>query len=149
VKHALARGAAQVAQLLADRQSLRRFVWWAACNWILDAGSLWVFLAAFGWRADPIGVAVGYGLANTVAALPISPGGLGVIEGVLIPSLVAFGGPSAEVVLGVVSWRLFEFWAPIPAAGLCYLSLRTETWREGHRLAHGWTEVKDIFASRS
>lgn len=149
VVHALDEGAAQLAQLLADRRGLRRFVWWAAWNWILDAASLWVFLAGFGWRADPTGLAVGYGLANTVAAVPISPGGLGVIEGILIPSLVGFGGPSAEVVLGVVSWRLFEFWAPIPAAGVCYLSLRTESWREGHRFARAWDEVKSLFVTRS
>jgi magnesium-transporting ATPase (P-type) len=33
-------------------------------------------------------------------------------------SLVGFGTPSATAVLAVVSWRLFEFWAPIPAGGL-------------------------------
>ena len=35
-----------------------------------------------------------------------------------------FGAPSAIAVLAVVSWRLFEFWAPIPFGGLGYLSLR-------------------------
>lgn len=149
VERALDQGAAQVAQLLADRSGLRRLVSWASWNWVLDAASLWVFLAAYGWWADPIGLAVGYGLANTVAALPISPGGLGVIEGILIPSLVALGGPSAEVVLGVVTWRLFEFWAPIPAAALCYASLRTQSWQEEHRLARRWAEVKALFTDRS
>jgi uncharacterized protein (TIRG00374 family) len=133
VERAMREGSAQVAQVLADRQGLRRLCTWAAANWIFDAAALWVFLAAYGWRADPIGLAVGYGLANVAAALPISPGGLGVIEGVMISSLVVFGGPSSVVVLGVISWRLFEFWAPIPAGGLCYLSLRTEAWRRDLR----------------
>jgi uncharacterized protein (TIRG00374 family) len=147
VERVLHEGAIQVAQLLADRRGLRSFALWATWNWVFDAASLWVFLAAYGWRADPIGLAVGYGLANVAAALPISPGGLGVIEGVLIPSLVGFGGPSAAVVLGVVSWRLFEFWAPIPAAGVCYLSLRTHDWRESRAFARGWNEMKDLFAN--
>jgi len=149
VERALDMGAAQVAQLLADRRGLRRFVWWAAWNWILDVASLWVFLAAYGWRAEPVGLIIGYGIANAVAAIPISPGGLGVIEGILIPSLVAFGGPSAEVVLGVVTWRLIEFWAPIPAAALCYASLRAESWRDEHRVSSRWAEVKALFTDRS
>lgn len=73
---------------------------------------------------NPLGLFVAYGLANLLATLPISPGGLGIIEGVLIPSLVGFGTPQAVAVLGVVSWRLFEFWAPIPVAGVAYASLR-------------------------
>jgi uncharacterized membrane protein YbhN (UPF0104 family) len=68
------------------------------------------------------------------AIIPISPGGLGVIEAVLIPSLVGFGTPRAVAVLAVVSWRLFNFWAPIPAAGVSYLSLRTQRWRIRHRI---------------
>jgi hypothetical protein len=121
----------QLRRLLADKAGLRASASWAAGSWLLDAASLWVFLAAYGHRVTPVGLLVGYGLANLLAIVPISPGGLGVIEGVLIPSLVGFGTPRAIAVLGVVSWRLFNFWAPIPAAGVCYLSLRTENWRGG------------------
>lgn len=145
VLHGLDVGAAQVTQLLADRRGLRRFALWASWNWVFDAASLWVFLAAYGWRAEPLGLVVGYGLANLVAGLPISPGGLGVIEAVLIPSLVGLGGPSAIVVLGVVSWRFVEFWAPIPGAGLCYLSLRTAEWRETHEPGTAWSDLRDLF----
>jgi uncharacterized protein (TIRG00374 family) len=121
----------QLRRLLADKAGLRASASWAAASWLFDAASLWVFLAAYGHRVDLVGLLVAYGLANLLAVVPISPGGLGVIEGVLIPSLVGFGTPRAIAVLGVVSWRLFNFWAPIPAAGACYLSLRTENWRGG------------------
>ena len=93
---------------------------------MLDAASLWVFLAAYGDRVNPDGLLVAYGIANVVAILPVSPGGLGIIEAVIIPALVGFGTPRAVAVLGVISWRLFNFWAPIPAAGACFLSLRTQ-----------------------
>ena len=65
-----------------------------------------------------------YGLANVLGAIPITPGGLGIIEGVLTPSLVGFGVPRAAAVLGVLSWRLVNFWLPIPVGGLSYLSFR-------------------------
>jgi uncharacterized membrane protein YbhN (UPF0104 family) len=50
--------------------------------------------------------------------------------GVLISTLLGFGVPGGIAVLGVVSWRLIQYWAPIPVAGLCYLSLRTPGWRQ-------------------
>jgi uncharacterized protein (TIRG00374 family) len=120
--------AAQLHQLLADRRGLRISATWSVANWGLDAVSLWVFLAAYGHRVNLDGLLLAYAIANLLAVLPLSPGGIGVIEGVLIPSLVGFGTPQAVAVLGVVSWRLFNFWAPIPVAGGCYLSLRVQTW---------------------
>ena len=101
-----------------------RAIGWAAANWLLDAASLWVFLAAFGHRTGIDGLLIAYGLANVLGALPVTPGGLGIIEGVLTPTLVGFGVPGGVAVLGVVSWRVVNFWLPIPAGGLAYLSLR-------------------------
>ena len=69
---------------------------WAAANWLLDAASLWVFLFAFGHAVSPIDLLVAYGLANILAVIPITPGGLGVVEGVLIPTLVGFGVPQGH-----------------------------------------------------
>jgi len=118
--------------LLRDRGVLRHAVIWASANWILDAASLWVFLFAFGdsKAVFPIDLLVAYGLANILAVIPITPSGLGVIEGVLIPSLVGFGVPKTTAILGVISWRLINFWLPIPIGGAAYLSLR---WRGGLR----------------
>jgi uncharacterized membrane protein YbhN (UPF0104 family) len=76
---------------------------------------------------------VAYGVATLLGSLPVSPGGLGIVEGTLVPSLVGFGVPGAAAVLAVVCWRLFEFWLPIPVAGLCYLSLRIQLWRRDGR----------------
>jgi uncharacterized membrane protein YbhN (UPF0104 family) len=128
VQRALDGSAAQLHQLLMDKRGLRVSAAWAAGSWGLDAASLWVFLAAYHYRVNPDGLLVAYALANLLAVLPISPGGIGIIEGVLIPSLVGLGTPRGIAVLGVVSWRLFNFWAPIPLGGLSYVSLRTQTW---------------------
>jgi hypothetical protein len=116
-----------------DKPLLLRAALWAAANWILDAASLWVFLAAYGHHTDPIGLLVAFGLANVLAAVPITPGGLGIVEGVLVPTLVGFGSPRSIAVLGVVTWRLANFWLPIPISALTYVSLRAGPLRH-HRL---------------
>ncbi len=46
------------------------------------------------------------------------------VEGTLIPLLLAFGTPGAAAVLGALTWRLLQFWLPIPVALACYASLR-------------------------
>jgi uncharacterized protein (TIRG00374 family) len=110
--------------LLRDRALLIHALEWAALNWVLDAASLWVFIFAFGHAVSPIDLLVAYGLANILAVIPITPGGLGVVEGVLIPTLVGFHTPKAIAILGVLSYRLVNFWLPIPVGGVAYLSLR-------------------------
>jgi uncharacterized protein (TIRG00374 family) len=112
--------------LAADRALVGRAIGWATANWLLDAASLWVFVGAFGhWvRFDDLIVA--YGLANVLAVLPITPSGLGVVEFVLTSTLVGFGTPRDIALLGVISYRVLNFWLPIPIGGLAYLSLRAE-----------------------
>ena len=124
VEPAVHRVAARLRTLGRDRDVLRRAVAWAAANWLADAAALWVSLAAFGYRIGPDGLIVAYGLANVIAAVPVTPGGLGVMEAVLTTALVGFGAPRGVAILGVISWRLVNFWLPIPAGGLAYLSLR-------------------------
>jgi uncharacterized protein (TIRG00374 family) len=118
--------------LLEERQVLVRAVGWAAANWLLDAASLWVFIVAFGKVMMPIDLLVAYGLANVLAVIPITPGGLGIVEGVLIPTIHGFGVAKPVAALGVLTYRLVNFWLPIPAGGASYLSLRFsgENWRQ-------------------
>ncbi len=110
--------------LLRDRALLVHALEWAALNWLLDAASLWLFVFAFGHTVSPVDLLVAYGLANILAVIPVTPGGLGVVEGVLIPTLVGFGTPAGIATLGVLSYRLVNFWLPIPLGGVAYLSLR-------------------------
>ncbi len=102
---------------------------WAALNWLADASCLWLFLAAFGTVVRPDRLFVAYGLAYVLAAVPITPAGLGVVEATLTASLVGFGVPRAEVALAVVAYRLINFWLPIPVGAAAYVGLRTGTLR--------------------
>ena len=63
---------------------------------------------------SPIDLLVAYGLANILAAIPITPSGLGIIEGVLIPTLVGFGVPHSQAILAVLSYRLDQLLDPDP-----------------------------------
>jgi len=110
--------------LAADRQLLFRVALWAAANWLLDAAALWVFLRAFGRGMDADALIIAFGLANVFAVIPITPGGLGIVEGIYIPTLVGFGLTRSEATLGVLSYRLAQFWFPILLGGLLYASLR-------------------------
>jgi len=119
---AVQRVADRLAVLYVQKDLLRRAIAWAAANWLLDAASLWVSIAAFGKFASPIDVLVAYGLANILAVIPVTPSGLGVVEGVLVPTLAGFGVKSP--LLPVLLYRLWNFWLPIPVGGAAYLSLR-------------------------
>lgn len=112
-----------VATLALDRRRFGAAIFWGAVNWLLDAAALWVLLAAFGYRADPGQLLLVYGLVGILAIVPITPGGLGVVEGVMVPLLVALGSTYDIAVLGVIAWRVLQFWMPMPLGALSALSL--------------------------
>ena len=114
--------------LAADRQLMVRVAGWAAANWLLDMASLWVFLRAFGPGVTPEAIVISFGLANVFAVIPITPGGLGIIEGILIPTLVGFGLNRSDATLGVLSYRFAQYWFPILLGGFMYATLRVGPW---------------------
>lgn len=129
----LRRVAARLRTLLDDRPLMWRSTGWATANWLLDAGALWVFVRAFGGHPGPAGIVVSFGLANVLAAIPLTPGGLGVVEATLTALLVGFGVPRGQAVIGVVTYRLANFWLPIPLGAAAYVSLSVGRLRDRHR----------------
>lgn len=103
-----------------------RFAWvatWSLGNWVFDWVCLWASMHAF---RNPPGIVLlmaAFCLAQVVASLPISPAGLGLVEGALVPVLTSFGTPTATAVLGVLTWRLFNYWLPLPTGMLAYFSI--------------------------
>jgi hypothetical protein len=117
--------AEQLRELL---RSPRRMAWasvWATANWAFDALCLWCCLRAFGHAAAYDELMVSFGLASVLSSLPITPGGLGIVEGALVPTLVALGSPGTVALLGVLAWRLLNFWLPLPLGAAAYLALPT------------------------
>lgn len=123
ISRLLATIAERITLLTSNRRTLWSSLEWASANWLLDAASLYVFLWAFGHLISPIDLFVAYGLANILAVIPITPGGLGVVETTLGLTLVGFGVPATAAGLAVLSYRFFNFWFPIPCGGIAYLSL--------------------------
>jgi hypothetical protein len=115
-------------ELAADPKLLSATIGWATANWLLDMASLWVFLRAFGGTLSLDGLIVSFGLANVFASLPLTPGGLGIVEAIYIPTLVGFGLSRSTATLGVISYRLAQYWLPIVLGGVAYLSLRVGPW---------------------
>jgi uncharacterized membrane protein YbhN (UPF0104 family) len=115
-----------VRRLGGDRRLLAAATGWAAANWLLDAAALWACIRALGPALGVDGTFVAYGVAAVVAALPVTPGGLGVVEASLVPALVAAGAPHAAAVLGVLAWRALTFLLPIPVGGVSYLVLQRQ-----------------------
>lgn len=110
--------------LAGNRRVLGESLLWASLNWLLDAGSLWCFVAAFGRLANPVELFAAYGIANVAGALPVTPAGLGVVDSITPLLLVSFGVTRNVATLGVLAWRLVNFWMPIPAGALAYASLK-------------------------
>lgn len=115
---------AEVLILLRDDSRTRQAAAFAMANWLLDAGCLWMCLFAFGEPVNAGLLLTAYGFACLLALLPLTPGGLGIVEATLIPLMIAFGVPGPVAVLGVLTWRVIQFWLPVPMSGMSYLSLR-------------------------
>jgi uncharacterized protein (TIRG00374 family) len=131
-------------QTLARQPALvRRAVLWDLGFWLCTATALWLFVSAFGHRVPVYGLIVAFGLAYVMAALPITPAGLGVVEVVLVSLLTFFGAPVGAATLGVVLYRLVNFWLPIPLGALAYLSLQVEEVREEIEVGRETREEED------
>jgi uncharacterized protein (TIRG00374 family) len=128
--------------LLKDQRLLRRVLLLAAANWLLDAAALWMFLRAFGGSLGIDGLIVAFCLANVLASVPLTPGGLGVVEGIYIPTIIGFGLTRSQASLGVLAYRSAQYWFPMVLGAIAYVSLRIGPWSMERRDAlRGLREV--------
>jgi uncharacterized membrane protein YbhN (UPF0104 family) len=72
-----------------------------------------------------------FALTRLLSAIPITPGGLGVVELSLAALLVAAGGDKAQVVAAVLVFRVLTFLLPIPIGILTYWLWRHAEGRRG------------------
>ncbi len=91
--------------------------------WAFDALCLILMFDALGVGADPFVLLVAYGVATTIAAIPLTPGGIGIFEVTMLATL-ALLGVGSEAAIPILGYRLFNFWLPIPLAVVFYPTLR-------------------------
>jgi uncharacterized protein (TIRG00374 family) len=90
-------------------------------------GVLLVSLRAIGVPSAEVSVAevfAAWALIRILTTIPITPGGIGVVELGLTGALVSFGGPRAAVVAAVLLYRVLTYVPPIAIGGLCLLVWR-------------------------
>ncbi len=93
---------------------IARAAGWGLANWIFDCGCLALSFLAVGVGVPWKGLLLAYGAGQLAANLPITPGGLGVVEGSLTIALVAFGGSETSTVAAVLLYRILSFWIVLP-----------------------------------
>jgi hypothetical protein len=87
---------------------------WSLGNWGFDCGCLAFAYVAVGAGVPWRGLLLAYGAGQLASNLPITPGGLGVVEGSLTVALVAFGGVQVSTVAAVILYRIISFWGFLP-----------------------------------
>ena len=103
--------------------------WWravfaAAANRMFDYAALVAALAAFDAHARPSEVLLAYVVAQALAIVPLTPGGLGFVESGLTTLLVLIGISAATAAIGTLLYRLVSFWLPIPVGALAWAGWR-------------------------
>jgi hypothetical protein len=86
----------------------------ALYNWVADLLTLifcvWTIHADVPWR----GIVIAYALTQISASIPITPGGLAVVEASLTALLTAYGMPATSAVTVVLLYRIISFWILVP-----------------------------------
>jgi uncharacterized protein (TIRG00374 family) len=97
------------------------------------AGHLTVFLVLFvcvravgisGAEVSFDEIFAAWALIRIVTTIPVTPGGLGVVELGLTGALVSFGGSHVDVVAAVLLYRALTYVPPIAVGGVCLLIWR-------------------------
>ncbi|HEY1480931.1 MAG TPA: lysylphosphatidylglycerol synthase transmembrane domain-containing protein [Gaiellales bacterium] len=106
---------------------------WAHLTVATLAGHLTVFLVllvavrAVGVSSADVSfveVFAAWSLIRIITTIPVTPGGLGVVELGLTGALVSFGGSRVDVVAGVLLYRVLTYVPPIAFGGICLLVWR-------------------------
>lgn len=109
-------------RLLHERDLLRRTLGgaWpqavatASGRWIFDFLCLYAALLAVGARPPLYVALLAYSAAQLLGQLPLTPGGLGLVEAGLTGTLALAGIAAAPAALATLAYRLASFWLPLP-----------------------------------
>jgi uncharacterized protein (TIRG00374 family) len=126
-----------------------RHVWvlafaFAAANWLWDCLALALCFLAVGSGVPWQALLLAYAAAQLAINIPITPGGLGVVEGSLTIALVAYGGQREATVATVVLYRLISFWGLLAVGWAAWALLAYQTRR--HERSQAAAEREEVVA---
>lgn len=118
---------AQLESVSLGRRALTTAFSWSMFNWIADVACLAFAAYAAGGHPSLAGLTVAYAAARAVGSIPLMPGGLLVVEAVLVPGLVSSGMTLAQAISAMLIYRLVS-WIFISAIGwvIFFFMFRTE-----------------------
>ncbi len=118
----------------------------ALINWVDDCACMVACILALGAPVPWRGVLVAYGFTQIAASLPVTPGGLGVVEASMAALLVAYGMRPDQAFATVVLYRVVSFWGLVPVGWGTwgYLELSRRRGRRGDR-PHPWVLGQHAF----
>ena len=119
-------------RLLDERDTIRGVLgreWWQAVLLTagrlgFDYGCLLAALRATGASPRPSLVLLAYSAGGIIALLPLTPGGLGIVEASLGGLLVLAGVQAGYAFLATLAYRIASYWLPLLAGPPAYLLFR-------------------------
>jgi uncharacterized protein (TIRG00374 family) len=89
-----------------------------------DYATLLFTIRATGARPQPALVLLAYSVARLLALIPVTPGGLGIVEAGLSGLLILAGVQGGDAVVATLGYRVISYWLPILAGPFAYLAFR-------------------------
>lgn len=100
---------------------------YSVANWLTDLLCLTCVARAFGLPVSLVSLASIYLGVQLLRQIPITPGGIGLIETGLLAGLTSAGAPAAAAAAVVLTYRILSCWLILPIGGLAWLGLRLRT----------------------
>lgn len=102
-----------------------------------DYGCLLATIRATGANSNPSLVLLAYAVAGLLALIPITPGGLGIVEAGLSGLLILAGVPAGDAVVATLAYRIISYWLPIFVGPFAYFAFRLRYGKPGHGSSEG------------
>ncbi len=126
-------------RLVYERNRIRRVLgrrWKAALllssgRLAFDFGTLLACVRATGVKPNPSLILLAYAVAGLLALIPITPGGLGIVEAGLSALLILAGVPGVDAVVATLAYRIISYWLPIAVGPFAYFAFRLRYGKPG------------------
>jgi uncharacterized protein (TIRG00374 family) len=132
-------------QLVRERDRIRSVLGrqWKAAT-LLSSGRLFfdffcllATIRATGSDPNPSLVLLAYAVAGLLALIPITPGGLGIVEAGLSGLLILAGVPGGDAVVATLAYRIISYWLPIVVGPFAYVAFRMRYGAPSHHGGSG------------